>query len=390
MLVMAVLLLAGTSFMTISSTENQIALNERASAQAQLLAEAAIQKAIARLNVAPTYSGETDTPLGGGTFKITATMVPGCTPTSARALVATAKVPVNGGTATAEIRATADKVSYPFRWAVYSTLPNGILEYDDFVDVDRTDKEVWIYSSGVVDSFDSGGGVYDPSANSGSRGNIGSNGDVAVDFNSEIKGDIRAGDNIFMPDSVTVTGTQTENAPALSFPEAPPGTAPGGLTLLEGKNLSLDPKDSPFRYQYLDLRDGASLTISGSVVIYVTGPAIPGDSDGRVVSLGKNVTVGSDSPGAQLLIVTKSTGAPEDFARFEAKDGFKLYGSIYGTNTDVYVRSNSTIYGSIVARTILVGSGSKIHYDQAQSNLAVCTNGKYTLRRGTWREIIPN
>ncbi len=42
-LVMAVLLMAGTAFLTISSTESQIALNERAAAQATLVAEAAME-----------------------------------------------------------------------------------------------------------------------------------------------------------------------------------------------------------------------------------------------------------------------------------------------------------------------------------------------------------
>jgi len=66
MLVMAVLLMAGTAFLTISSTENQIALNERVTTQAFLLAEAGLHKAIAKLNGSSTYSGETNTSLGSG------------------------------------------------------------------------------------------------------------------------------------------------------------------------------------------------------------------------------------------------------------------------------------------------------------------------------------
>jgi len=42
MLVMAVLLMAGTAFLTISSTESQIALNEQGYATAYALAEAGI------------------------------------------------------------------------------------------------------------------------------------------------------------------------------------------------------------------------------------------------------------------------------------------------------------------------------------------------------------
>jgi hypothetical protein len=46
MLVMAVLLFAGRTFMAISSTESQIALNQRVSAQAFFLAEGEIHKAL--------------------------------------------------------------------------------------------------------------------------------------------------------------------------------------------------------------------------------------------------------------------------------------------------------------------------------------------------------
>jgi hypothetical protein len=387
MLVMAVLLLAGTTFMTISSTETQIALNERAAAQAVLLAEAAIQKAIARLNANPAYGGETNTPLGGGTFTVQVQTIPGCTAVSARLLVGMSSVPVTGGTARAEVRAVADTVSYPFRWAAFATVPNGILYDDEYEGVDRIDKELWLGSTGVVDSFDSGGGAYDPAGNSGTRGNTGANGDVAIDHSTEIKGDVKAGDDIFEDAGVSVTGSKTAQANPESFPQIPPKTATNVLTVPAFQTMNLTA--GTYIYKYLDLGDGASLTVNGPVTIYVTGPPIPGDTLGHVVRLGTNVTLGS-APGTQLRIITKSNGTDAEFVPFLAGAGFRFYGSLYGTNTDVYIRSNSEIYGSIIARTILTGSGTKIHYDQSTSNLPVCHNGKYTILLGTWREIIPN
>src|SRR5574337_51620 len=99
MLVMAVLLLAGTTFLTISSTESQIALNERASGAAQVLAEAAVHKAIAILNADPKYAGESNTALGGGTFTVTvaSAAVQRCPGDTAKDLTAMASVPVGGG-----------------------------------------------------------------------------------------------------------------------------------------------------------------------------------------------------------------------------------------------------------------------------------------------------
>ena len=388
MLVMAVLLLAGTSFMTISSTETQIALNERASAQAHLLAEAAIHKGLAQLNANSGYTGESNAPLGGGTFTIKVTTVSGCTPTSARALVATAAVPVTGGTAQAEMRATVDSVSYPFRWAAFAVVPNGILYWDDYEDKDRTDKELWVLNTSLLDSFDSGGGTYDSIANSGARGSIGANGDVSVEYNTDVKGDIKAGDDIFEGVGVTVTGSKQAKAASESFPQVTPGTtASAGLKVTKGKTENLSA--GTYSYQYLDFADGASLTVNGGVIIYVTGPPISGDAWGRVVRLGDNVTLGSE-PGTQLRIISKSDGAPEEIARFSAGSGFRFYGSLYGTNTDVYIGASSQIFGSLIGRTVMMGAGTKVHFDQAVSNQEVCHQGKFSIRRGTWREVIPN
>jgi Tfp pilus assembly protein PilX len=385
MLVTAVLLLAGMSFMAISSTETQIALNERASAQAQLLGEAAIHKAIAGLNANSSYPGETNTPLGGGTFTITVTTVAGCTSNSARQVVATASVPVTGGTAKAEIRATVDKVSYPYRWAAYAVVPNGIVQGNDYLGDDRTDRELWVLNTSLLDSFDSGGGTYDSTANSGARGHIGANGDVSVEYNTSVKGDIRAGDDIFEGVGVIVTGSKQADAASQSFPQVPPGTSTTALTVATGtKNLSA----GTYYYKYLDFGNGTSLTVSGPVTIYVTGPAL--DGSGHVVKLGSNVTLGSE-PGTQLRLITKSDGDPADFVRFSAGSGFRFYGSLYGTNTDVYIGGSSQIFGSLIGRTIKLGAGTNVHFDQAMSTQEVCHNGSnFSIRRGTWREIFPN
>lgn len=388
MLVTAVLLLAGMSFMTISSTETQIALNERASAQAQLLAEAAIHKAIARLRLnAESAFEETNIPLGGGTFSTKVSTVAGCTSNSARQLIATASVPVTGGTAKAEIRTTVDTVSYPYRWAAYAVVPNGIVYWDDYQGIDRTDKELWVLNTSLLDSFDSGGGTYNSTANSGARGHIGANGDVFVEYNTDVKGDVLAGDDIFEGVGVTVTGSKQAQAASQSFPQVTPGTSSTALTVAAGQTVNLSAGTK--YYKYLDFGNGASLTVSGPVTIYVTGPAL--DASGHVVRLGTNVTLGSE-PGTQLRLITKSDGAPADFVRFSAGSGFRFYGSLYGTNTDVYIGDSSQIFGSLIGRTIKMGAGTKVHFDQAMSTQEVCNKDpkKFAIRRGTWREIIPN
>ena len=394
MLVMAVLLMAGTTFLTISSTESQIALNEQGSARALVLAEAAIHKALAFYYANPnsTYAAETNTALGGGTFTISVTTVVGCTATSARQIVATGSVPIRGGTAQAQLQATLDRVSYPYRWAVFAAVPNQIV-LDD-----RQEKELWLDDNSATDSFDSGAGPYDATTNSGQRGSVGANGDVTIDYNSTIKGNVQAGD-VFHPgpgvNGVEVSGSVTEgvspnkDSPGEPFPSvSAPGSTTTDLNVTSGtRTLSA----GTYIYRNVNFSDGTSLATSGSVKIYITG----------TVSIGENVTFGSH-PGTQLQIITKSDGGSYDTSTFQTGHNFKLYGSLYGKNTDVKLGRDARVFGSIIGRTVYVGSRINIydeeigvHFDQAMSNQAVCHNDSnfrpnFTIRRGTWREIIPS
>jgi len=407
MLVMAVLLLAGTTFLTISSTESQIALNEKGSAAAHVLAEAAIHKALAfyYANPVSTYAGETNTALGGGTFTITVTTVGGCTATSARKIVGTGSVPIRGGTAQAQIEVTLDQVSYPYRWAAFAAVPNQIIGvlWDPMANDwwDRTNSELLLRDNTLTDSFDSGVGPYDLTTNSGVHGNIGANGDVEIDYHSTIDGNVQAGDDLFKESGVTVTGTEASGLspkstdPGVSFPTITPSVTPtGALTVSADGKVTLPA--GTYYYTSIKMGDNATLSTSGGpVTIYVAGPPVAGTN--KLADLGSNVTIGAH-PGTQLQIiaksdpslVTRSDGSKTDFLTWVTGDGFRLYGSLYGKNTDIYLGYNSQVYGSVIGRTIRARSGTKIHFDQALSNREVCHNGKYTIRRGTWREIIPS
>jgi hypothetical protein len=41
----------------------------------------------------------------------------------------------------------------------------------------------------------------------------------------------------------------------------------------------------------------------------------------------------------------------------------------------------------MIARTIYAGSSAKIHLDQAMSPQEICHDGRFTIRRGTWRQL---
>jgi hypothetical protein len=392
MLVMTVLLMAGTTFLTISSTESQIALNDQASVQASLLAEAAIHKALVRLNVDPGYGGEENTALSGGSFSVK--VVPAaqqkCPGNGAMDLMATAMVPVREGNVQAQIEVVVDRVAYPFRWGAYAAVPNEYVESRRWCEScnrifgrDREMSELWLDDHTLVDSFDSGAGPYDAGTNRGQSGNIGSNGDVRIDHGGTVGGDVRAGGELTRGAGVDVAGTVTTGASphrdslGESFPSpAVPGDASRDLDVRHGTTTL---EAGTYVYRNMTLGDGASLATSGAVEIYVTGR----------VSIGDNVTLGSH-PGSQLRIITKSDGDPHDPATFEAGSGFTMHGSLYAKNTDVKLGTGAQVFGSIIGRTVYVQSRGQIHYDQAMSSQEVCHGGKLTIRRGTWREVIPS
>lgn len=389
MLVMAVLLMAGTAFLTISSTESQIALNEQGSAAAHVLAEAGIHKALAfyYANSSSTYAGESNTAVGGGTFGVVicpgnpkccpglyCASVPGCT---ARNIVATGSVPIRGGTAQAQLQVTLDEVSYPYGWGIFA------------VETNRYGQELLIGHTSSVDSFDSGAGAYDPpppsgnGTNSGQSGNVGSNGDVGIDYNSTIGGNVTAGATLTRQSGVTVSGSATANAPTQSFPSVTPSqTGTTELTVTSGTHTL---PAGTYYYTNMTLLNNTALSTSGGpVTIYVT------NTSGTVVSLGTNVTLGNP-PGGQLTIITRSDLPSTQYVTFTAGDNFQFYGSLYGTSTNLTLGNNAKIYGSMLGRRVTTGSGAAVHFDQAMSNRAVCNpGGNFTILRGTWREIIPS
>ncbi len=406
MLVMAVLLLAGTTFLTISSTESQIALNERATVQALMLAEAGISKALAQLYAAvlsgSSYTGETSA-LGGGTFTVTVATaaIQTCPANSAKDLVVTATVPVSGGQARVQVAATADQISYPYRWAAFAAVPNTVVMSPNqtIFGADRTESELWLRDSVTTDSFDSTLGPYDTTTNSGSGGNIGGNGDLTLGNSVQVRGSVRAGDALHAGSGDVISGGQVASlSPDLTSPGEPlPSVTPtvslttsltspgatftltsGNLTVTSG-TLSLPASGSPYYFSSMTFQSDTVLATSGGpVTIYAPG----------AVTVGERVTFGAH-PGTQLRIILKSDGSNSEYANFTADHDFHLYGSLYGKNTNIDLDDHAQVYGSVIGRTVVVQGNSALHFDQAMMSQEVCHSGTFAIRRGSWREVIP-
>jgi hypothetical protein len=408
MLVMAVLLLAGTTFMTISSTESRIALNEQVSTQAMSLAEAGLHRAMANLNVSPSYSGETNVSLGTGTFTVTVSTPASqsCPSSTARDVVVTGSVPIRGSSAKAQIAATVDKIGTPFRYGAFATVPNTIVagDYRTIFGNDRTESELWVDENSRVDSYDSTYGAYTPSpstTNRTSAARIGGNGDVTIAPGVQVSGSVRAGDAIHKDASATVSGTQTtdlgaaSNSPGDQFPLITPPVTPSSELSLYQANWII----SPGTYYWTSLTIPANSSLvpasNGVVTIYITpNPSLPYSlSNSGNVSIGDNVQLGNH-PNTNMRIIMKSDAsltstAAADMTSFSAGNNFTFYGGLYGRNANVSIGENSRVYGSVIGRTTWLQEGTQLHYDQAMMASQVCGAVKYAVRPGSWREVIP-
>ena len=88
-----------------------------ASAQAQALAEAGVDSAIYNLNQNPSYTGETDTALGGGTFSVSVASITGST----KRVTVTASVPSSAhpvATKAVQVTASINSTIVSFRYGV--------------------------------------------------------------------------------------------------------------------------------------------------------------------------------------------------------------------------------------------------------------------------------
>lgn len=372
MLVMAVLLLAGTTFLTISSTETQIAENQRAAAHALVLAENALHGAVARLSADATYAGETSVSVGSGTASIGISLAAEQKCLS-KDLDVVASVPVRGGLAQARIRATADQAIYPFQWGFFAA--NGPLILASL------DASLGPWSS--IDSYDSRLGAYHPLINGGGSANVGAWGSGVILTNVNLLGGA-AGDWVTStPTAVGNLGRPGESPvpldePSVTWSDDPNVEANGTLTLAAGTH----------HFTRITLGAGARVAASGPVTIYVRGDVEAGD----------DVVMGAE-PGQKLHLVTNSgTGTPSTFRTGER---FRFYGSLYGINTNVVFGDHALVHGSVIGRRISGPHSSweggpccnqkapTLHFDRAMTRREVCTHSSFSIRRGTWREVFP-
>jgi len=360
LLIMALLLVMGTAFLSISSTETLISINERNRLQAFHVAEAGSERAIAELNINETYTGTGgEQALGFGTYE--ATVTPLSTPLSGvvdpvdpMQITSTGYVPNKTvpNKAMTQVEVAVYRGS-PFKFAML-----GI----DFVNLD--DRV-------VVDSYDSAQGDYDP-LTAGAKGDIKSNGDIDLDTNNIVKGSVQAGGDVTLGFDTNITGPITDGVPPTTFIAVntsyqptnsnDTGISPSGAydsgtrNLFVANTVTLDP--GTYYFNRIDLNAGATLEISGPVIIYMTGP---------MHAVGGGMINTSKNP-ANLLIFSSASG----FNAIELDAGTgEFYGAVYLLDGEFDIDdSNWKFYGSIIAKEVDIDDDVEVHYDVALAKLS--------------------
>jgi len=372
LLVMTLLLIMGSAFMSISSTETLIAINERNRVQAYHLAEAAAERAIAQLTANSGYAGtipqNTDVNLGPGSYRVDV-CPPRCSPPAItapadpnqRIIVAMGCVRnCNPPSATSRVEVRVQPAS-PFKFAAYGL---GVTGLQDGVLMDSYDSAVGDYPSGPA-----------------SQAHIGSNGNIVLWTGSTVKGNAQAVGTVTLGSGSTITGTTTAPAPSVTFPPvntAPPTPPAPNFTVADGATATLSA--GTYYFDTINVGTGATLNITGPVVIYMSGPFIA-------------------KGGAMINATATSTRKPTDLVIFSSKggqDAVKGYdgggefrGAVYALGAEVEFSAGWTVYGSLVGDQIDLEDGVQFHYDLALARSAT-PGGGFRPTAGSWQERLPS
>jgi hypothetical protein len=388
LLVMTILFVMGTAFLSISSTETLIAINERNRVQAFHLAEAGLERAIAELNANGAYGGTTGPQsLGFGTYETTVTNsgpVPGVV--DPKQIVSMGYVPNNlvPNRAKAQVEVQVQRGS-PFQFGLFG------------MNIFRLE------SSGtgvVVDSYDSSLGPYDP-ANPGFEGHIHSNGDIDVEDNSTVRGNAQAAGTITVGAGSTITGTRTEGVPSIgvatsiSYPACTGGVgiSPGGnyvydpvgcsLIVIAGKTVTFD--QGTHSFGKITVQSGAKIAVNGPVTLYLTDQ----------FKAEKNAVINTSMIPGNLMIFSSYNGTDGNgtdammMASLALGEFGEFYAGIYAPNGEVEFNNGGwQIYGAIIAKEIDIEDKSGFHFDKALTQ-ARSPAGKFRPTANTWREVFP-
>lgn len=286
---------------------------------------------------------------------------------------------------------------------VVREIPDGFFRYAVF-----GDEGVTFNTSAFVDSYDSALGVYDDQYDSSTRhatefGNVGSNVGIALLTNTQIWGSANPGPEhvvSFLGPNTSVSGSTD---PALELVPLPPIDVPAiassGAANVKKKTLYLGPGD--VHYSNVNVSSGGAVEIRGPARVVFDDLLMAANTTLRMVTTGGPIEIygtGNFRMQANSHLVTNSIrphdaaiylsgnnidGTPNSTIEFNANSEYT--GLIYAPRASISIHAMFVIYGSVMARRVVLDSNSAIHYDT--SLLFDDDNGPPEFEQVCWRPI---
>ncbi len=246
------------------------------------------------------------------------------------------------------------------------------------------DSSLTLGGGSQIDSYDSRVGAYTAST-AGSAGDVRTNGSITFNGSRNVvNGSATQASSTAIGN--TVTGTKTSSASSITAPCAAPAacgpsySASTGITPTSSYNSStgdlsigsagVSLASGTYCFHTVTVTaNGAALTISGAVVMNVTGAVdFTGGNAINTTASPSNFQINSslNSPGSDGVILTGGTQA---------------HMAVYAPNTGIKVSGGSDLWGAMWGAYVKNSGGTWIHYDQALQGL-VCATGM-----SGWHEV---
>jgi hypothetical protein len=268
-----------------------------------------------------------------------------------------------------------------FRWGIFG---------DEWVDID---------SNSLVDSYNSNDGPYDPNT-ANDFGNVGSNGSVNIDSNSQIYGEAMVGPTGTLDDSdpgVLVAGETGVLATPEPMPViVVPSIAVSGALIVNGA-MTLPPGDR--HLSALTVNGGGTLTVQGPARLVLDSAVVKSNStwiidatNGPVEIYGTGTfdlrsnstltTIAQHARDISLSITSSNLTPPAATIAFNSNASF--IGTIYAPNALVSLASNFGLFGAVKAKQVRINSNSNLHFDE---DLLYDPNVPQIYERLAWRPL---
>ena len=255
-----------------------------------------------------------------------------------------------------------------------------------------------IRDNGTIDSYDSSVG-YNPSDASEAR--VGANADITLTGGSTVKGSVSSTGSISTSNGASISGTTEQGASAFTvpdLPEPPTGISSGTYHVPWG-NRHLGP--DTYHFDRFELQGGSRVTIEGPSTVVVDDMWVAG---GSWLSLDTTNGPVKFHVGGQFRIdngtqVRNSSGTPADAQFFISTNnsvtgdsvvyggGAMFEGFLFAPDSDLTVANNTNFFGAIVAKSLTLAGGSRLHHDVSLGQLEGESSGGVATEGLLWRQL---